>query len=76
MSAVPVELIAKREMSAEVPELTVEETQVLVDACIAAKDKAHAPYSNFRVGAALLTQNGTLYTGRDKRSTCIYMLII
>ncbi|XP_064385246.1 cytidine deaminase-like [Halichondria panicea] len=47
----------------EVLELTVEETQRLVDACIAAKDNAHAPYSKFRVGAALLTQSGTLYTG-------------
>lgn len=46
-----------------VPELTVEEKQRLVDACIAAKTKAYAPYSKFRVGAALLTQAGTLYTG-------------
>ncbi len=45
------------------PELSEEEKQQLVDACIAAKAKAHAPYSNFRVGAALLTKTGKLYTG-------------
>ena len=25
--------------------------------------KAHAPYSNFRVGAALVTDSGNIYTG-------------
>ena len=28
-----------------------------------AKEKAYAPYSRFRVGAALLTQNGEVFTG-------------
>lgn len=27
------------------------------------KDKAYCPYSNFRVGAALLDENGVWYTG-------------
>lgn len=30
---------------------------------VEAKNNAHAPYSNFRVGAALLTENNELYTG-------------
>jgi len=30
---------------------------------VEAKINAHAPYSNFRVGAALLTENSKLYTG-------------
>ena len=28
-----------------------------------AKDKAHAPFSNFHVGAALLAKNGKIFTG-------------
>lgn len=28
-----------------------------------AAQKAHAPYSNFKVGAAVLTENGTQYSG-------------
>ena len=29
----------------------------------AARDHAHAPYSRFRVGAALITGNGTIFSG-------------
>jgi cytidine deaminase len=35
----------------------------LVKIAIEAKDKAYAPYSNFRVGAALLTEGGKVFTG-------------
>jgi len=28
-----------------------------------AKDRAYAPYSNFKIGAALLGKNGKIYTG-------------
>ncbi len=51
--------------SSDIPALSEEETSQLVDACIQAKEKAYAPYSNFRVGAALLTQSGKLFTGME-----------
>jgi cytidine deaminase len=35
----------------------------LVDAAIAARAHAHAPYSHYAVGAAVLTRGGALYAG-------------
>jgi len=35
----------------------------LVQLAIEARDMAYAPYSNFRVGAALLTRQGDIYQG-------------
>jgi cytidine deaminase len=35
----------------------------LINAAVAAREKAYAPYSNFRVGAAVLTKDGRCYTG-------------
>lgn len=35
----------------------------LLDAAIKVRENAHAPYSNFKVGAALKAASGTIYTG-------------
>ena len=43
-------------------ELTLE-TQELLLAAEEAREKAYAPHSNFLVGAAVKTANGTIYTG-------------
>lgn len=37
--------------------------QEIIQEAVKAKEFAYAPYSNFRVGAAVLTKNGKLYTG-------------
>ena len=35
----------------------------LVEAAIAAREHTHAPFSNFRVGAAIEDENGRIFTG-------------
>ena len=40
----------------------VEIDQKLADLAKEIAKKAHAPYSNFRVGAALITDSGNIYT--------------
>lgn len=35
----------------------------LIDAALRAREHAHAPFSKFKVGAALLEEGGHLYTG-------------
>ncbi|CAG8791858.1 10853_t:CDS:2, partial [Gigaspora rosea] len=44
-------------------ELTSEEIKKLVELASTAKEFAYCPYSNFRVGAAVLGENGSYYTG-------------
>jgi cytidine deaminase len=39
------------------------EIRALIRAAVAAREQAYAPYSRFQVGAALLTQQGEIYTG-------------
>ncbi|HTQ39201.1 MAG TPA: cytidine deaminase [Pirellulales bacterium] len=43
--------------------LTPEQRQKLVQAACDIRRNAHAPYSKFHVGAALLTASGKIYTG-------------
>jgi cytidine deaminase len=38
-------------------------TSALVETAIAARSEAHAPYSNFAVGAALECADGSIFTG-------------
>ena len=45
------------------PNLTDEERQSLIDLANEARRYAYAPYSNYPVGAALLTKSGKLFTG-------------
>jgi cytidine deaminase len=42
--------------------------QELIDAARAVRNLAHAPYSNFQVGAAVETEDGTIYTGCNVES--------
>lgn len=37
--------------------------RTLLDRAIAARERAYAPYSQYKVGAALLTEEGKIYTG-------------
>lgn len=37
--------------------------KMLVSKALQAKEKAYVPYSKFRVGAAVLTEDGEIYTG-------------
>jgi len=41
---------------------------ILIEKAIKAKGMAYAPYSNFHVGAALLTKDGETYTGCNVES--------
>ena len=44
--------------------MSTEETlQELIDRAKESSEKAYAPYSNFKVGAALLIKSGKIYTG-------------
>ena len=40
-----------------------EQRQELISAAMAQLERAYAPYSHFKVGAALLTEEGRIYTG-------------
>jgi cytidine deaminase len=39
------------------------DVQKLVEMAQSAREQAYAPYSNYRVGAALLTESGEIFTG-------------
>ncbi len=45
------------------PELSAKQREMLLDVAKAALARAYAPYSKFQVGAAVLTETGTTYSG-------------
>jgi cytidine deaminase len=47
-------------MKSETPESVLAE---LIQRALATRQRAYAPYSNFKVGAALLTEEGKIFTG-------------
>lgn len=44
------------------------EIKPLIDACLEAMQTAYAPYSGFRVGAALLLENGVIVIGNNQEN--------
>lgn len=49
--------------------------RMLVDSAVEAKLKAYAPYSRFRVGAALVSNDGTLFTGCNVENSSFSLTI-
>ena len=49
------------------------EIQKLIDLAITARERAYAPYSKHRVGAAVLTRDGKVFTGVNVEN-CVYPL--
>lgn len=47
----------------------------LIDQAIQAREQAYAPYSNYRVGAALLTKSGRVFTGANVENA-VYPLVV
>ena len=47
----------------------------LLEEAATARENAHAPYSNFRVGAALLTKGGKVYTGCNIESAAMLRML-
>jgi cytidine deaminase len=45
-----------------------EKVQLLMNEAITARQKAYAPYSNFKVGAAVLMKNGHIFTGSNQEN--------
>ena len=43
--------------------MTEEQAAALIDAALAARQQAYAPYSKFQVGAAVLTASGEIFAG-------------
>ncbi|XP_049628090.1 cytidine deaminase [Suncus etruscus] len=59
-------------MAQKRPSCTLEPEQIqqLLLSCQEAKKSAYCPYSNFRVGAALLTRDGRIFSGCNVENAC------
>ena len=55
--------------------MTPPEIDALVAAALAARERAYAPYSNFFVGAALLTASGNVFPGCNVENAAYSMAI-
>ena len=44
----------------------------LLDAAQAARENSYSPYSKFKVGAAVLTRSGRIYTGTNIENASFY----
>lgn len=53
----------EKKLKEQKEELKSEQINFLIEKAIAAMNHAYVPYSNFRVGAALLAVNGKVYQG-------------
>ena len=47
----------------------------LINLAVEARERAHVPYSNFKVGAALLTKSGKIYQGANMECSSYGMTI-
>ncbi len=53
----------KTSAGAKKPRLSARQRKMLLNMARAALARAYAPYSNFQVGAAVLTESGAIYSG-------------
>jgi cytidine deaminase len=52
-----------------------ETEEILIDKARVAREKAHTPFSGFKVGAALLCKGGRIYTGCNIENTSLSLSI-
>lgn len=56
---------AEQPATASAPAVDNQQQRALIDAALAARRHAHAPYSGFAVGAAVLCRSGAIYRGTN-----------